>query len=99
MLAELAVARVIRARKLSPLPATLDVVPRGAGFVVVELERARELRAEVEAVGALAPLVEFRCDLDGAVLLVTAADLLAAFESSCFAVSCLAADDAVGASR
>lgn len=89
----------MRARKLSPLPATLEAVFRGAGFVVVELERARELRAEVEAVDALAPIVEFRCDLDVAVLLVVAAVLLAGFESSCFTASCLAADDAVGASR
>jgi len=33
------------------------------------------------------------------VLLVVAAGLLTAFDSSCFAASCLAAEDAVGASR
>ena len=36
--AELAVARVMRARKLSPASATLDEVLRGAGFDAVELE-------------------------------------------------------------
>jgi len=90
-LAELAVGRIILARKLSSPPVDFDMLDRGAGFCAVEFDRARELF--VAAAGGFEPPTEDRREVRGAGLL-EGTGLVSGFVSPCFA-----ADDAVGAVR
>ena len=91
LLAELAVGRVILAKKPSSGPDALVLLGRGVGLVAVELALASEPR--VDAVGGFALFVDARSGFRGAGL-VAGGGFVAGLGSSC-----LAADAAVGAVR